>query len=79
MPVVAAATFINLGPYAHHEHRPEFVAYDYMRIRNKPFPWGDGQKTLFHNPVKNALPDGYETEHDEHQGFLDTLAVLFKK
>ena len=24
------------------------------------FPWGDGQKSFFHNPEKNALPDGYE-------------------
>nr|CAH0101832.1 unnamed protein product [Daphnia galeata] len=46
---------------------PPFVAYDYMRIRNKRFPWGDGQKSLFHNPHVNALPGGYEhTEGDHH-------------
>ncbi|XP_053672357.1 cytochrome c oxidase subunit 6A1, mitochondrial-like [Anopheles nili] len=44
----------------HHHVRPKFVQYEYLCIRNKRFPWGDGVKSLFHNPEVNALPNGYE-------------------
>lgn len=44
-----------------HEHRPEYVPVEYMRIQRSPFPWGDGKHTLFHNPKRNPVPGvGYE-------------------
>merc|ERR1711997_569575 len=75
VPVVIAATYINLGPNAEHGHRPAFVPYEYLRVRTKGFPWGDGNHSLFHNPVTNAVKDGYEVE-EVHQSVLDYYATL---
>ncbi|KAL6940528.1 Cytochrome c oxidase subunit 6A, mitochondrial [Hanseniaspora vineae] len=62
-PAVLAATvntyFIEMEHAKHREHLAHVSdedwpkEYEYQNIRTKPFFWGDGDKTLFWNPVIN--------------------------
>ena len=40
-----------------HSEPREFFAWPHLRIRSKPFPWGDGDTSLFNNPHVNPGPE----------------------
>jgi cytochrome c oxidase subunit 6a len=47
--------------WEHEKHRPapaDRPQYDYLNIRNKAYPWGDGDKTLFWNDKVNYKKTG---------------------
>nr|XP_051700037.1 cytochrome c oxidase subunit 6A1, mitochondrial-like [Oryctolagus cuniculus] len=57
-------SMLNVYLKSHHEEhwRPEFIAYHYLHIRSRPFPWEDRNPPVFHTPHVNPLPTGYEDE-----------------
>uniref|UniRef100_A0A3B3TAJ1 Cytochrome c oxidase subunit n=1 Tax=Paramormyrops kingsleyae TaxID=1676925 RepID=A0A3B3TAJ1_9TELE len=59
--VCMANAWIKLQRQSHDP--PGFQPYQHLRIRTKPFPWGDGNHTFFHNSHTNPLPTGYEGPH----------------
>ncbi|ALC42489.1 levy [Drosophila busckii] len=73
-----------INAYQSKETEPssEFVKYEYLCRREKRFPWGDGTKSLFHNPHVNKLPDKNESSASTLQSMSSyrsatTLVIVF--
>ncbi|KAG5327993.1 CX6A1 oxidase, partial [Acromyrmex charruanus] len=65
LPIVVISSAIIYPRHEEKQKKPRepFQNLPYMYRRTKPFPWGDGNHSLFHNPVKNPIPPhGYEVE-----------------
>lgn len=59
VPLILMQAIHALIGHPPHEKGP-CRSYEYMRIRSKRFPWGEGMKSFFHNPHINHLPDECE-------------------
>uniref|UniRef100_A0AC35TZF3 Cytochrome c oxidase polypeptide VIa n=1 Tax=Rhabditophanes sp. KR3021 TaxID=114890 RepID=A0AC35TZF3_9BILA len=65
VPCMILTAWVAWNDHAKHHAKPrrDFVEYSYLNTRNKPFPWGDGNKSLFHNPEEQWVPGvGFEKE-----------------
>lgn len=57
----------------------EYFPWPHLRIRNKPFPWGDGDKSLFHNPHTNPVPPASASEHGEGTRKVSLISRLWEQ
>ncbi|EPB73331.1 cytochrome c oxidase subunit VIa [Ancylostoma ceylanicum] len=69
IPCLAMTMYAAYKDHAHHmsHERPDYVPYAFLNVRNKPFPWGDGNHSLFHNKSEQYVPGvGFEEDRKKH-------------
>lgn len=62
IPICGYLTWKHLIVGEEHDTGTEYIPWSHLRIRNKPFPWGDGDTSLFHNPHANVGPEKEQEE-----------------
>ena len=66
---------LTVGP--DHEDAKEYFAWPHLRLRNKPFPWGDGDTSLFHNSHTNPGPEKEASQSKGSFRVCNTLIIRF--
>merc|ERR1711959_199017 len=51
---VGAVGILEFFVHLSHGHHDDLTLYPFRRVRNKPFPWGDGQTSLFGCTIDKA-------------------------
>merc|ERR1712007_219245 len=51
---VGAIAVLEFFVHLSHHHHEDNTLYPYRKTRNKPFPWGDGQHSLFGCSIDDA-------------------------
>ena len=75
-PTIGFLAYKNLIVGEEHPHDKEYVPYDHLRIRKKPFPWGE--ESLFHskhNPTPNPATD----EHQEEEPKENVITAFIRR
>ncbi|MFH4980754.1 hypothetical protein AB6A40_007463 [Gnathostoma spinigerum] len=71
LPCLALVMYTSYVDHTHHDRKAErekYVAYPYLNVRNKPFPWGDGNHTFFHNKETQHVPGvGFEVDLEKEK------------
>ncbi|XP_041974684.1 cytochrome c oxidase subunit 6A1, mitochondrial-like [Aricia agestis] len=63
VPLIAFQTYMIHG--IEKPPKEDCREYEYMLIRTKRFPWGDGVKSLFHSDEYNHLPGECAADDDD--------------
>ncbi|KAL6726264.1 hypothetical protein Aduo_008252 [Ancylostoma duodenale] len=69
LPCLAAGMWVAYQDHQkrYAQDRPPYIPYAFLNVRNKPFPWGDGNHSLFHNKAEQYVPGvGFEEERKKH-------------
>ncbi|XP_065203602.1 uncharacterized protein levy [Planococcus citri] len=47
-----------------HKSRPPWPKHDFLNSQQRPYPWGDGERSAFFHPYYNFTKNGYVTDKE---------------